>query len=119
MPPSGAIPFAAVINVGDGMESGNNIHASQSKTDLPAATPRELPAETSPLPTDPGPRPDRSQPGAGHLGRTGPLRSTGCSAIWRRRRDRSTPRLVPRPNWFFAFPLPGAFVLELTEPPRA
>jgi 2'-5' RNA ligase len=26
---------------------------------------------------------------------------------------------VPRPNWFFAFPLPGAFVLELPEPPRA
>lgn len=40
-------------------------------------------------------------------------------AIWRRGRDRSTPRLVPRPNWFFAFPLPGAFVLELPEPPAA
>lgn len=26
---------------------------------------------------------------------------------------------MPRPNWFFAFPLPGAFVLELPEPPRA
>jgi 2'-5' RNA ligase len=26
---------------------------------------------------------------------------------------------VPRPNWFFAFPLPGAFVLELPEVPRA
>jgi 2'-5' RNA ligase len=24
---------------------------------------------------------------------------------------------VPRPNWFFAFPIDGAFVLELPEPP--
>ena len=26
---------------------------------------------------------------------------------------------MPRPNWFFAFPLPGDFVLDLPEPPRA
>jgi 2'-5' RNA ligase len=26
---------------------------------------------------------------------------------------------VPRPNWFFAFPLDGAFVLQLPEPPAA
>ena len=26
---------------------------------------------------------------------------------------------MPRPNWFFAFPLDGAFVLQLPEPPRA
>jgi len=26
---------------------------------------------------------------------------------------------VPRPNWFFAFPLDGAFVLQLPEPPGA
>src|SRR5262245_18255455 len=26
---------------------------------------------------------------------------------------------VPRPNWFFAFPLDGAFVLTLPEPPLA
>jgi RNA 2',3'-cyclic 3'-phosphodiesterase len=26
---------------------------------------------------------------------------------------------VPRPNWFFAFPLDGAFVLALPEPPPA
>src|SRR4051812_5808505 len=27
-------------------------------------------------------------------------------------------RSVPRPNWFFAFPMPGAFVLELPPVPR-
>lgn len=26
---------------------------------------------------------------------------------------------MPRPNWFFAFPLDGSFVLELPEPPGA
>ncbi len=26
---------------------------------------------------------------------------------------------MPRPNWFFAFPLDGSFVLELPEPPPA
>lgn len=26
---------------------------------------------------------------------------------------------MPRPNWFFAFPLDGAFVLQLPEPPAA
>jgi len=26
---------------------------------------------------------------------------------------------MPRPNWFFAFPLDGAFVATLPEPPKA
>src|SRR6188768_1382271 len=117
MPPRAALPGAASILVGDGM-GWDNIHAAQSKVTCPARPTRassELRASTA----QPRPLTRSLRPGAAHPGRSGLPRSSGCSAIWRRRRDRSTPRLVPRPNWFFAFPLPGAFVLELPEPPRA
>jgi 2'-5' RNA ligase len=41
------------------------------------------------------------------------------AALWRRLRGRSNPAFVPRPNWFFAFPIDGAFVLDLPEPPTS
>ena len=54
-------------------------------------------------------------------GAAAPLRhndlATAHTVHWRPWRSRSTAGFVPRPNWFFAFPIDGAFVLDLPEPP--